>query len=182
MHAVPEEHLTWLRRLAHKMARRCRSPVLGEDDMLSVATVAAAGALERWDPARGCSARTYAERRARGAILDALRSVDWAPRGERMEHGSALPRVVALDTTAGERGLAARRAAEWDPDFEEMVDHLLSPLDHRDRLLARRYLVDRDRTVDIARDLGITRTRVYQLVSERILPMLRRRAARYVAA
>jgi RNA polymerase sigma factor for flagellar operon FliA len=68
-------------------------------------------AAQRFDPARGVPFDRFAARRIRGAILDAVRAVDWAPRsvralGRALEtaeqelantHGSAPTRVQLAD-------------------------------------------------------------------------------------
>jgi DNA-directed RNA polymerase specialized sigma subunit len=40
-------------------------------------------AAHRFDPAKGVNFNHYAAQRIRGAILDAVRSIDWAPRSVR---------------------------------------------------------------------------------------------------
>lgn len=53
------------------------------DDLRQYGMIGVIDAIDRYDPARGVKFETYATRRIRGAILDALRSVDWAPRALR---------------------------------------------------------------------------------------------------
>jgi RNA polymerase sigma factor for flagellar operon FliA len=81
-------------------------------------------AAQRFDPARGVPFDRFAARRIRGAILDAVRAVDWAPRSVRAlgraleaaeqdlanEHGSAPSNVqVAAALGMSEGDLAAVR-------------------------------------------------------------------------
>lgn len=40
-------------------------------------------AIRRFDPSRGFKFKTFASRRIRGAMMDALRRLDWQPRNER---------------------------------------------------------------------------------------------------
>ena len=40
-------------------------------------------AIDRYDPTQGVKLKTYAEYKIRGAILDSLRQMDWAPRQQR---------------------------------------------------------------------------------------------------
>jgi RNA polymerase sigma factor for flagellar operon FliA len=40
-------------------------------------------AIHRFDPSRGFKFKTFASRRIRGAMMDALRRLDWQPRNER---------------------------------------------------------------------------------------------------
>ena len=42
-------------------------------------------AVERYDPARGVQFESFASLRIRGAIIDAMRSLDWVPRAVRDE-------------------------------------------------------------------------------------------------
>ena len=51
-------------------------------------------AVERYDPAHGATFETFAAVRVRGAILDALRALDWVPRAVRAE-GRAVERASA---------------------------------------------------------------------------------------
>jgi RNA polymerase sigma factor for flagellar operon FliA len=51
-------------------------------------------AIERYDPVRGVKFESFAGLRIRGAIFDALRSLDWVPRAVRQE-GRAVERANA---------------------------------------------------------------------------------------
>jgi len=50
------------------------------DDLMSAGIVGLLDALEKYDPVAQTSFRTYAKCRIRGAILDEIRSMKWAPR------------------------------------------------------------------------------------------------------
>ena len=63
------------------------------DDLISVGMLGLMDAIEKFDPNRGAKFKTYAEFRVRGAILDELRSMDWAPRSVRQK-ASKLEAVV----------------------------------------------------------------------------------------
>ncbi|MBC6415740.1 MAG: FliA/WhiG family RNA polymerase sigma factor [Bdellovibrionales bacterium] len=52
-------------------------------DLISSAVIGLMDAITKYDPSRNNKFKTYAEFRVRGAILDALRSQDWAPRSIR---------------------------------------------------------------------------------------------------
>ncbi len=58
-------------------------PVLEPDDILSYGIVGLMMAVDRYDPSRGVKFETYAISRIRGAIIDALRSLDVVPRSVR---------------------------------------------------------------------------------------------------
>ena len=53
------------------------------DDLISAAIIGLFDALEKYDPSKGTKFETYAIWRIRGAILDELRSLDWASRSIR---------------------------------------------------------------------------------------------------
>src|SRR2546427_12365101 len=53
------------------------------DDLISAAIIGLFDALEKYDSSKGTKFETYAIWRIRGAILDELRSLDWASRSIR---------------------------------------------------------------------------------------------------
>ena len=53
--------------------------------MLSYGTIGLIEAVERYDPSKGVKFETYAISRIRGAIIDALRSLDRLPRSVRQK-------------------------------------------------------------------------------------------------
>lgn len=56
-------------------------------------------AIHRFDPTRGFKFKTFASRRIRGAMMDALRRLDWQPRNERQR----TAQVEAVRTKLRER-------------------------------------------------------------------------------
>src|ERR1700761_9382984 len=55
------------------------------DDLISTGVIGLLAAIDNFDPTRDVQLNTYAERKIRGAILDALRETDWAPRTVRQK-------------------------------------------------------------------------------------------------
>lgn len=53
------------------------------DDLISAGTLGLITAIDRYDAEQGTKLSTYAEFKIRGAILDSLRMLDWAPRQQR---------------------------------------------------------------------------------------------------
>jgi RNA polymerase sigma factor for flagellar operon FliA len=76
-------------------------------DLVAYGLVGLIDAVERYDPARGVKFESFAGLRIRGAIIDAMRSLDWVPRairdeGRQLEQAGAalLTRLQRLPTDA----------------------------------------------------------------------------------
>jgi RNA polymerase sigma factor for flagellar operon FliA len=70
-------------------------------------------AIDNFDPSQNVKLKTYAEYKIRGAILDSLRGLDWAPRQKRRQ----AKRIEAAISTAEQR---LKRA----PDEQEIAEEL----------------------------------------------------------
>lgn len=77
-----EENFGLVKFLAGRVGSKL-PPSIDVDDLVGAGVLGLIDAAERFDASRGIRFRTYAERRIRGAILDHLRSLDWAPRSLR---------------------------------------------------------------------------------------------------
>jgi len=53
---------------------------VAKEDLISAGVVGLIDAVDRYDATKGCSLKTYASLRIRGAMVDELRSQDWVPR------------------------------------------------------------------------------------------------------
>src|SRR5580700_2154428 len=73
------EHLPQVRLIARRIHDRLPESV-SLDDLISTGILGLIAAIDRFDPAQNVKLRTYAEYKIRGAILDSLRGLDWAPR------------------------------------------------------------------------------------------------------
>src|SRR5262245_6260971 len=71
-----------VKHVAHRVATRLPATV-EIHDLVNAGVVGLLDAVEKFDPERGIKFNTYAEVRIRGAILDSLRNLDWAPRSLR---------------------------------------------------------------------------------------------------
>ena len=89
------------------------------DDLISAAIIGLFDALEKYDASKGTKFETYAIWRIRGAILDELRSLDWASRSIRRKARN-------VEEVARELGQRLGRAATE----EEVAEALnLSPVE-----------------------------------------------------
>jgi RNA polymerase sigma factor for flagellar operon FliA len=76
------EHLPQVRLIARRIHERLPESVSLED-LISTGIVGLIQAIDNFDPRHGVKLKTYAEYKIRGAILDSLRGLDWAPRQQR---------------------------------------------------------------------------------------------------
>ncbi len=76
------EHLPQIKYIAQRISTKLPSHV-ELNDLISAGVLGLLDAIEKFDPLRGVKFKTYAELRIKGAILDSLRNLDWAPRSLR---------------------------------------------------------------------------------------------------
>src|SRR5579885_2017447 len=76
------EHLPQVRLIARRIHDRLPESV-SLDDLISTGVLGLIAAIDRFDASQNVKLKTYAEYKIRGAILDSLRGLDWAPRQQR---------------------------------------------------------------------------------------------------
>ena len=76
------EHLSLIKHIAHRVATRLPASV-EISDLVNAGVLGLIDAVDKFEPERGVKFKTYAELRVRGAMIDSLRDVDWAPRSLR---------------------------------------------------------------------------------------------------
>jgi RNA polymerase sigma factor FliA len=104
--------------LVHHVARELsrRSKAIELDDLVSAGTFGLIRALDSFDLSRGLAFSTYAVRRIRGAMLDDLRSQDWAPRAVRVKARRLQVATTALEFRLGRSPRPEEIAAQLDID------------------------------------------------------------------
>lgn len=78
------------------IARRIHARLPGNvslDDLVSAGILGLIAAVDRFDTSRDVTLRTYAEHKIKGAILDSLRQLDWAPRQHR-KHAKQIDAAI----------------------------------------------------------------------------------------
>lgn len=80
--ALVEAHLPQVKFIAERLAAKL-PPSVELDDLIGAGVLGLLDAVEKFDATRGVQFKTYAELRVRGAMLDCLRALDWAPRALR---------------------------------------------------------------------------------------------------
>jgi RNA polymerase sigma factor for flagellar operon FliA len=76
------EHLPQVRLIARRIQERLPESV-SLDDLVSTGVLGLISAIDNFDASHNVKLKTYAEYKIRGAILDSLRGLDWAPRQKR---------------------------------------------------------------------------------------------------
>jgi RNA polymerase sigma factor for flagellar operon FliA len=71
-----------IKHVAHRLATRLPSNIELRD-LVNAGVLGLLDAIDKFEPDRNVKFKTYAEVRIRGAILDSLRNLDWAPRSLR---------------------------------------------------------------------------------------------------
>jgi RNA polymerase sigma factor for flagellar operon FliA len=75
-------HVGLVKAMAHRLAQRLPAQV-EMNELISVGVIGLIDAADRYKPAMGVPFDAFARRRVQGAMLDALRDLDWAPRSLR---------------------------------------------------------------------------------------------------
>lgn len=119
------EHLPQVRLIARRIHERLPDNV-SLDDLISTGTLGLIAAVDRFDPSLNVKLKTFAEMKIRGAILDSLRGLDWAPRNQRKKTKlieaavsaveRRLRRVPTEEEVAEELGLDIEEYHQWLTD------------------------------------------------------------------
>ena len=76
------QHLPQVRLIARRIQER-QPENISLEDLVSTGVLGLISAIDNFDPRFNVKLKTYAEYKIRGAILDSLRGLDWAPRQKR---------------------------------------------------------------------------------------------------
>lgn len=129
------EHLSQVRLIARRIHEQVPG-LVSLEDMVSSGTVGLIAAIDRFDAGQGVKLRTYAEFKIRGAILDSLRELDWAPRSRRQRARALvaatesaerrLHSTASVEDVAREMGLTIEQCHQWMRDTRQIT---FEPLD-----------------------------------------------------
>jgi RNA polymerase sigma factor for flagellar operon FliA len=97
-----EEYLHLVRFHAQRLIKRVPADV-EIDDLLSAGVLGLIHALDVFDPDKGIKFETFCAQRVRGAMIDELRSLDWAPRLVRSRARQFEAAVQSLAKHTGRR-------------------------------------------------------------------------------
>ncbi|GAB4346999.1 MAG: RNA polymerase sigma factor WhiG [Candidatus Abyssubacteria bacterium] len=112
-------YLSLVRIIAGRMALTS-PPHIEEDDLIGWGVLGLMDAVQKFDPQQKASFETYASSRIRGAIIDQIRSLDWAPRSLRQKARRMTQAVSDLKDRLGRLPTDAELAAEMDMTDDEL--------------------------------------------------------------
>lgn len=123
--ALVEEYAPMVKRIgAHLLGRLPAGVEL--DDLIQVGLVALLDAARHYESSKGASFQTYAGIRVRGAMLDEVRSNDWAPRSVYRKQRELTAAVRNVENRKGEHANATEIAKELGVSLEDYFKMLSS--------------------------------------------------------
>lgn len=119
------EHLPQVRLIARRIQERLPDNI-SLDDLVSTGVIGLISAIDNFNPAHNVKLKTYAEYKIRGAILDSLRGLDWAPRQKRRKAKQIESAIAAaeqlLQRCPTEEEIAAQLEISIDEYHEWLVE------------------------------------------------------------
>src|SRR5580704_2306513 len=119
------EHLPQVRLIARRIQERLPENISLED-LVSTGVIGLISAIDNFDSRHNVKLKTYAEYKIRGAILDSLRGLDWAPRQKRRK-AKQIEAAIAqaeqrLKSSPSEEEIAAQLGISLDQYHEWLVE------------------------------------------------------------
>ncbi len=119
------EHLPQVRLIARRIQERLPENISLED-LISTGVLGLISAIDNFDASHNVKLKTYAEYKIRGAILDSLRGLDWAPRQKRRQAKQIEAAISAaeqrLQHTPGEDEIAEQLGISIDEYHAWLVE------------------------------------------------------------
>src|SRR5437764_15299226 len=112
------EHLRQVRLIARRIQERLPESV-SLDDLVSTGVIGLIAAIDHFDPTHNVKLKTYAEYKIRGAILDSLRGLDWAPRQKRRQAKQIETAIAHLEQRVHRTPTEEEIAGELGVSMEE---------------------------------------------------------------
>ena len=119
--AITVHYLSLVGFVANRMAMNS-PPQVEKDDLIGWGVLGLLDAIEKFDIEQKVSFETYASTRIRGAIIDQIRSLDWAPRSLRRKARQMGQASARLKEKLGREPSEAELAAEMEMTENELFD------------------------------------------------------------
>jgi RNA polymerase sigma factor for flagellar operon FliA len=185
--ALVMRHAELVKRIAYHLAGRLPASV-EVDDLIQAGMLGLLEAASNYSAGRGASFETYAGIRIRGAMLDGLRKLDWAPRSvhrkaravanaireleaeigrEARDQDAAGCQIASLTTEEGEINATDPEADPFrdvmDERFREALTEAISGLPERERTVMSLYYDDELNLKEIGAVLKVSESRICQI-------------------
>src|SRR5436305_4876131 len=118
------EHLPQVRLIARRIQQRLPESI-ALDDLISHGVIGLISAIDNFDPGENVKLKTYAEYKIRGAILDSLRGLDWAPRQKRKKAKQIEAAVASAEQRLQRSPTEEEIAAQLNVPIEEYREWLV---------------------------------------------------------
>src|SRR5689334_4057775 len=118
------EHLPQVRLIARRIQERLPESV-SLDDLISTGVLGLISAIDNFDPSHNVKLKTYAEYKIRGAILDSLRGLDWAPRQKRRKAKQIEAAIATAEQKLKRSPTEEEIARELEVTIDEYHDWLV---------------------------------------------------------
>jgi len=135
-------------------------------DVYADASIGVLNAIRHFDPARSLTQSAYVFIRARGAAIDGIRQRGYMTRTDVDTRRVPLSLDMLRDAVVNDE-------APWEPgaidlgydkvDSAETIPYLLVALSRRSRFVIEAYYLAGRSLADIARELGVTESRISQI-------------------
>ena len=122
MDALVRKHADLVKRIAYHLAGRL-PPQVEVEDLMQAGMMGLLEAAQNYASGRGASFETYAGIRIRGAMLDALRKLDWAPRSVHRKARAAARRCARWKRGAAREATEADVAAQMGVSLRRVPAH-----------------------------------------------------------
>ena len=126
--ALVRKHAELVKRIAYHLAGRL-PPQVEVEDLMQAGMMGLLEAAQNYATGRGASFETYAGIRIRGAMLDALRKLDWAPRSVHRKARAAAQALREVEALRGSEANEADVAAHMGvslTEYQRIVQDTLS--------------------------------------------------------
>jgi RNA polymerase sigma factor for flagellar operon FliA len=145
--ALVARHAELVKRIAYHLAGRL-PPSVEVNDLIQAGMVGLLEAAAHYASDRGASFETYAGIRIRGAMIDALRKQDWAPRSVHRKAREAATAIRAIENRAGREArdseIAQAMGISLDEYHRVLQDSLACQLSSMDESNDTHEVADRD--------------------------------------
>jgi len=118
------EHLPQVRLIARRIQERLPENISLED-LVSTGVIGLIAAIDNFDPSQNVKLKTYAEYKIRGAILDSLRGLDWAPRQKRRQSKQIEKAIAAAEQRLQRAPTEDEIASQLEISLEEYHEWLV---------------------------------------------------------